>query len=128
LVRIISAAKLEFVELDALSDKSTNAIYLEDHIVSRFGRAMGHPVWHSCHVEVLGFRNLRGDESLGVRSDLTPARTLPPMVEGPEAGFLGTVTSGNLPKVKEKPTVASIWAVMLAKKTTPVLAAIELDV
>ena len=61
----------------------------------------------------------------GVRSDLTPAKTLPPVVE---AGFLGTVTSRKLPKVKEKPTVASIWAVTLAKKTTPVLAAIELDV
>ena len=44
----------------------------------------------------------------GVRSDLTPAKTLPPVVKGPEAGFLGTVTSRKLPKVKEKPTVASI--------------------
>ena len=89
---------------------------------------MGHPGWRSCHVEVLGFGNLRGDESLGVRSDLTPAKTLPPTVEGPEAGFQGTVTSGKLPKVKEKPTVTSIWAVTLAEKTTPMLAAIELDV
>ena len=64
----------------------------------------------------------------GVRSDLTPAKTLPPAVGEPEAGFLGTVTSGKLPKVKEKPTVASIWAVTLAEKTTLVLAAIELDV
>jgi hypothetical protein len=46
----------------------------------------------------------------------------------PEAVFLGTVTSGKLPKVKEKPTVASIWAVTLMEKTTPVLAAIELDI
>ena len=53
---------------------------------------------------------------------------LPPTVEGPEAGFLGTVISGKLPKVKEMPTVASIWTVTLAEKTTPVLAAIELDV
>ena len=53
---------------------------------------------------------------------------MPPMVEGPEVGFLGTVTSGKLPKVKKKPTVTSIWAVTLAEKTTPVLAAIELDV
>ena len=67
-------------------------------------------------------------EAWGVRSDLTPARTLPLAVEGPEAGFLGTVTSGKLPEVKEKPTVASIWVVTLAKKTTPVLVAIELDV
>ena len=67
-------------------------------------------------------------EAWGVRSDLFPTKMLPPTVEGPEAGFLGTVTSGKLPKVKEKPTVASIWAVMLAEKTTPVLAAIALDV
>ena len=64
----------------------------------------------------------------GVRSDLTSVTTLPPAAGGPEVGFLGTVTSGKLPKVKEKPTVASIWAVTLAEKTTPVLAAIELDV
>jgi hypothetical protein len=44
----------------------------------------------------------------GVRSDLTPVKALPLAVGGPEAGFLGTVTSGKLPKVKEKPTVASI--------------------
>ena len=49
-------------------------------------------------------------------------------VEKPDVGFLGTVTSGKLPKVKEKPTVASIWAVTLVEKPTPVLAAIELDV
>jgi hypothetical protein len=67
-------------------------------------------------------------EAWGVRSDLTPAKTLPLAAEGPEAGFLGTVTSRKLPKAKEKLTVASIWAVTLAEKTTPVLAAIELDV
>ena len=50
------------------------------------------------------------------------------MVEEPEGGFLGTVTSGKLPKAKEKPTIAFIWAVTLAEKMTPVLAAIELDV
>jgi hypothetical protein len=63
-----------------------------------------------------------------VRSDLTPAKMLPLAVGEPEAGFLGTVTFGNLPKAKEKPTVASIWVVTLAEKTMPVLAAIELDV
>ena len=73
-----------------------------------------------------GIREAAG--AWGVRSDLTPAKTLPPAAGEPEAGLLGTVTSGKLPKVKEKPTVASIGAVMLAKKTTPVLAAIELDV
>ena len=55
-------------------------------------------------------------------------KTLPPAVGEPEDGFLGTVTSRKLPKVKEKPIVASIWAVTLAEKTMPVLAAIELDV
>ena len=67
-------------------------------------------------------------EAWGVRSDLTPAKTLPLAVEGLEVGFLGTVASSKLSKVKEKLTVTSIWAVMLAEKTTPVLAAIELDV
>ena len=67
-------------------------------------------------------------EAWGVRSDLSPVKMLPPTVEGPEAGFLGTVTSGKLPKVKEKPIVASIWGVTLAEKTMPVLAATELDV
>ena len=74
----------------------------------------------------LGIREVM--EAWGVRSDLTPAKTPPPAVGKPEAGFLGTVTSEKLPKAKEKPSVASIWAVTLAEKTTPVLAAIELDV
>ena len=52
---------------------------------------------------------------------------MPPVAGESEAGFLGTVISGKLPKVKEKPTVASIWAVTLVEKATPVLAAIELD-
>ena len=120
--------KRKFVELDALGDTSANAIYLEDKIVSRFGRAADHPGWRSRHVKVLGFGNPRGDESLGVRSDPTAAKTLPPTVEGPEAGLLGTVTSGKLPKVKEKSKVASIWTVMLVEMTTSALAAIELDV
>ena len=64
----------------------------------------------------------------GVKSDLTPTKALPPVAGEPEAGFLEIVTSWKLPKAKEKPTVASIWAVTLAEKTTPVLAAIELDV
>ena len=67
-------------------------------------------------------------EAWGVRSDLTPAKSSSPTFEWPEVGFLGIVTSGKLPNVKEKPTVASIWVVTLAEKTTPVLAAIELDV
>ena len=73
-----------------------------------------------------GIREAAG--AWGVRSDLTPAKTLPPVAGEPEAGFLRTVTSGKLPKVKEKPTVASIWAVTLVEKTTPVLATIEIDV
>ena len=73
-----------------------------------------------------GIREVAG--AWGVRSDLTPAKTLPPVVGEPEVEFLGTVASGKLPKAKEKSTVASIWAVMLTVKTTPVLSAIELDV
>jgi hypothetical protein len=36
-------AKREFAESNALSDGSTDAIYLEDQIVNRFVRATGHP-------------------------------------------------------------------------------------
>ena len=60
-VRIISVVKREFAELVALSDGSTDAIYLEDQIVSRFGRATDHPGWRGRLVEVLGFGNPRGD-------------------------------------------------------------------
>ena len=63
-----------------------------------------------------------------VKLDLTLAKTLPSVVEGLEVGFLGTVASRKLPKVKEKPNVTSIWAVTLAEKTTLVLPAIELNV
>ena len=63
-----------------------------------------------------------------VRLDLAPVTVLLSKIEELDVGFLGTVTSGKLPKVKEKPMVASIWAMMLAEKMTPVLVAIELDV
>jgi len=63
-----------------------------------------------------------------IRSDLTSVKMLPSKLEELVMGFLGTVTSGKLPKVKEKSKVASIWAMMLAEKMTPVLVAIELDV
>ena len=65
---------------------------------------------------------------MGGQIGSSPVKTLPPTMEGPEVGFLGTVASRKLPKVKEKPTVTSTWAVMLAEKTMLVLAAIELDV
>ena len=55
-------------------------------------------------------------------------KMLPSKVEELAIGFLGTMAFGKLPMVKEKPTVASIYAVTLAEKTTLVLAAIELDV
>ena len=56
----------------------------------------------------------------GLRSDLASVTVLLAKVEKPDVGFLGTVTSGKLPKVNEKPTVTSIWAVMLAEKMTTV--------
>ena len=62
----------------------------------------------------------------GLRSDLAPVTVLLSKVEKPDVGFLGTVTSGKLPKVKEKPTITFIEMLTLAEKTTPVLAAIEL--
>ena len=64
-VRIVSVVKREFAELDALNDGSTDAIYLEDQIDSRFGRATDHPGWRGRHVEALGFGNPRGDRCLG---------------------------------------------------------------
>ena len=63
-----------------------------------------------------------------VRLDLAPVTVLLSKIEELDMGFLGTVTSGKLPKVKEKSTVASIWTVMLVEMTTSALAAIELDV
>ena len=86
---------------------------------------MGEPVT----MLVASSSGTRDATKLGVvRLDLTPVTVLLAKVEEPDVGFLGTVTTGKLPKVKEKPTVASIWTVMLAEKTTPVLASIELDV
>ena len=64
-VRVVSVMKREFAESNALGDGSTNAIYLEDQIVSRFGRVTDHPGWRGGHVDVLGFGNPRGDGSLG---------------------------------------------------------------
>jgi len=127
-VRIVLVVKCVLVELDAFGDGSADSIYLGDQIVSRFNKATGHPGKHGHYVEVLRFGNLRGDGVCGVRSDLTSVKTLPPLVKGLEVGFLGTVASGKLPKVNEKPVVASIWSVTLAEKTTPVLTSIELDV
>ena len=43
-----------------------------------------------------------------IRSDLSPVNMLLSKVEELDVGFLGTVTSGKLRKVKEKITVASI--------------------
>ena len=63
-----------------------------------------------------------------VRSDLAPVAVLLSRVEELKVGFLGTVTFGKLPKVKEKPAATSIWTVTLVEKTTPVLVAIEPDV
>jgi len=63
-----------------------------------------------------------------IRSYQTSVKMLPSKVEELAMGFLGSVTFGKLPKVKEKPTVASIWAMTLAEKTMPMLVAIELDV
>ena len=71
----------------------------------------------------LSFSDLETRDMTGVRevrSDLTLVKMLPSKVEGLDVGFRGTVASGKLPKVKEKPTVASIWAVMLAEKMTTV--------
>ena len=70
----------------------------------------------------------RVTECGAVRSNLTPLTVLLSKVEELDVGFLGTVTFGKLPKVKVKLTVASIWMLTLAEKTTPVLAAIKHNV
>ena len=49
-VGVVPMAKREFAESNALGDGSTDAIYLEDQVVSRFVRATGHPGWHGRHV------------------------------------------------------------------------------
>ena len=64
-VRVVSMVKRKFTESNALSDGSTNVIYLEDQIISRIIRATGHPGWRGHHVEALGFGNPRGDRCLG---------------------------------------------------------------
>ena len=81
--------KREFAELDALSDGSTNAIYLEDQIISRFGRAMDHPSWRGRHVEVLGFGNPRGDGSLGGQIGSNPGEVIAPDVRMAGGGVPG---------------------------------------
>ena len=43
MVGVVPMAKREFAESNALDDGSTDAIYLEDQVVSRFVRATGHP-------------------------------------------------------------------------------------
>ena len=60
--------------------------------------------------------------------DLTAATVLLSKAEEPNVVFLGTVTFGKLSKVNKRPTVASIWMLMLAEMTTSVLAAIELNI
>ena len=81
--------KRKFVELDALSDGSTDAIYLEDQIISRFGRAMDHPSWRGRHVEVLGFGNPRGDGNLGGQIGSNPSEDVAPDGRGAGSGVPG---------------------------------------
>ena len=64
-VRVIPMMKRKFIESNALGDRSTDAIYLEDQVVSRFVRATGHPGWRGRHIVALGFGNLRGRGCLG---------------------------------------------------------------
>ena len=68
----------------------------------------------------------RAMELCAVRSDLTLVELLLSVLEGLVGGFLGTVVSGKLPKVKENPVAACIWMLTLAEKKTPDLDAIEL--
>ena len=65
----------------------------------------------------------RAMELCAVRSDLTLVELPLSVLVG---GFLGTVVSKKLLKVKENSVVACIWTLTLAEKKTPDLDAIEL--
>ena len=67
-------------------------------------------------------------ELCAIRSDLTIVELPLSVLEGLVCGFRGTIVSEKLPKVKENPVVACIWTLMLVKKKTPDLDAIELAV
>ena len=60
----------------------------------------------------------RAMELWAVRSDLMLVELPISVHEGLVGGFLGTVVSGKLPKVKENPAAASIWMLTLAEKKT----------
>ena len=70
--------KRVLAELDALGDGSADSIYLRDQIVSRSGRATGHPGRRGRHVEVLGFENPRGDRGLGGQIGSNPGEDVSP--------------------------------------------------
>ena len=59
-----------------------------------------------------------------VRLDLTLDDLPLSVLEGLVGGFLRTVVSGKLPKVKENPAAACIWTLTLAEKKMPDLDAI----
>jgi len=128
LVWVVAVLKRFFTKLGALDDGSTDTIYLGSKIVSRSVRAGDHPRRAYFHASGIEFGTSRATRLGGVRSDLTPVMVLLSMVEELDVGFFGTVTSGKLPKVMERPIVAPIWMLTLVKKMTPVLAAIELDI
>ena len=68
----------------------------------------------------------RAMELWAVRSDLMLVELPISVHEGLVGGFLGTVVSGKLPKVKENLVAACIWMLTLAEKKTPDLDAIKL--
>jgi hypothetical protein len=104
-VRVVLMMKREFAELDALSVmRSTWKIISSADLAG--GRVTLVGVVATSKFSDSGIRGVA--DAWGVRSDLSQAKTLPPAVGKPEAGFLGTVTSGKLPKAKENSTVTSI--------------------
>ena len=75
---------------------------------------------------MLSSKTRRAKELCAVRSDLTVVELPLSVLEGLVGGFLRTIVSGKLPKVKENPAAACIWTLTLAEKKTPDLDAIEL--
>jgi len=88
----------------------------------------GQPGKACCHAGSVEFGNLRHNKAWGSQIESNSGDGV--ALEGRGAGrrVPGNRDLRKLPKVKVKPTVASIWMLMLAEKTTPVLAAIKHNV
>src|SRR6185295_18620248 len=74
-IRVVAVSECILTESDALGDGSADSIYLGDKIVSRSGKATGHPGRSNRHVVRLGFGNSRCDGSRGGQIGSGPGRS-----------------------------------------------------